>query len=131
MLAVRTMEPAEAATLFCESPPLPGMTPTEWEFWCEQPSFLALVAERDGGLAGFAIAESHPQKVQVLTMAGDVGTCHVLLGCLVRRAGERDVGVWCPAARSDVLEMIESMGFALQINEVEDRLSFLYHPLPG
>jgi hypothetical protein len=128
MIAVRTMEPGEAATLFCESPPLPGMTPTEWELWCEQPSFLALVAERDGGLAGFAIAESHPQKVQVLTMAGDVGTCRVLLGCLVKRTGERELSVWCPAARSDVREMIEGMGFALQIpNDFEDPPSFLYH----
>jgi hypothetical protein len=132
MLAVRTMEPAEAATLFCESPPLPGMTPTEWELCCGQPSFLALVAEWDGGLAGFAIAESHPQKVQVLTMAGSVGTCRVLLGRLVKRAGERDISVWCPIAHSDLLEMIEGMGFALQIpNDFEGRMSFLYHPLPA
>jgi hypothetical protein len=64
-------------------------------------------------------------------MAGNVGTCRVLLGCLVKRAGERDISVWCPAAQSDILEMIEGMGFALQIpNDFEGRLSFLYHPLP-
>jgi hypothetical protein len=132
MLAVRTMDPAEAATLFCENPPLPGMTPTEWESRCEQPSFLALVAERSGGLAGFAIAESHPQKVQVLTMEGTVGTCRVMLGCLVKRAGERDISVCCPLAHSDLLEMIEGMGFARQVlDDFEGRRSFLFHPLTG
>jgi hypothetical protein len=132
MLAVRTLEPAEAATLFCESPPLPGMTPTQWELCCAQSSFLALVAELGGGLAGFAIAESHPQKVQVLTMAGNIDTCHVLLCCLVKRAGERDISICCPVAQSDILEMIEGMGFALQLpNDFEGRMSFLLHPLTG
>jgi hypothetical protein len=65
-------------------------------------------------------------------MAGDVGTCRALLGYLVKRAGERDVGVWSPAARSDVQEMIEGMGVALQIpNDFKGRPSFCYHLLPG
>jgi hypothetical protein len=50
----------------------------------------------------------------------------------VKRAGERDVGVWCPVAQSDILEMIEGLGFAVQSpNDFEGRLSFLYHPLSG
>jgi hypothetical protein len=35
-------------------------------------------------------------------------------------------------AQSDILGMIEGMGFVLQIpNDFEGRLSFLYHLLPG
>jgi hypothetical protein len=132
MLAVRTMDPTEAATLFCEDPPLAGMTTAQWEACCKQQCFLALAAERDGGLAGFAIAESHPWVVRVLGMEGDARTCRVLLGCLVKRAGERDISVCCPVAQSDILEMIEAMGFSLQIpDDPEGRLSFLYHPLPN
>jgi hypothetical protein len=73
---------------------------------------LALVAELDGSLAGFALAESSPQVLRVHTLEGPADACRLLLDRLVRAAGERDVSCWYRVSCTAQHRLLEGRGFA-------------------
>lgn len=85
-------------------PPLTG---------AEEQQFIAFAAERDGELAGFVVAESHPRVVRIVGLEGQAEACRPLLARLQRLAGERYLSVLRPDDR-DVRRVIEERGFALQ-----------------
>jgi hypothetical protein len=88
---------------------------------------LAFVAKEEERAVGLALAESHPGRVHVFVLEGTTDACRLLLERLVRLAGERDVSVWCPAARLDVRELLEQRGFArLAQGDFVGRPSYLY-----
>ena len=127
MLSIHPVDLSDALELFCESPPLEGMTPTQCAAFCRRRCLVAFAAERDDNLVGFAVAESDPNGVAVLNLEGDIDACRLLLGRLVRLAGERDVTSWCPADRPDVVELLEARGFSRECrDDFLARPSFLY-----
>src|SRR5215470_1597462 len=111
MLVVRSVDPAEALPLFWDIPPWSRITRSQWGTFCKRRALVALAAEQDGELAGFAVAGSRPGLVHILNLEGGTDACRRLLGRLVMVAGERDMSGWCPAARADVREMLEDRGF--------------------
>jgi hypothetical protein len=73
---------------------------------------LVLAAEDEAGeLAGLAVAASKSRLVRVLVLDGDPEVCRLLLGRLVRQAGERDVAGWFPVRRTDLFGVLEDRGF--------------------
>ena len=72
----------------------------------------ALVAERDGELMGFAVAESCPRALHILDLEGDTKACRLLLDRMVMLAGERDMTAWLPLGRPDLHRMVRRLGFA-------------------
>jgi hypothetical protein len=111
MLTIRSVDPARAVPVFLGIPDDGSLTPAEWDALCKERGLLALAAERDGELVGFAIAESHPQGVPIFNLEGDSHTCRLLLDRLTRLAGERNVSAWVPIDRPDVRRMVERRGF--------------------
>ena len=127
MLVVRSVDPAEALPLFWDIPPWSRITPSQWGAFCKRRALVALAAEQDGELAGFAVAESRPGVVHILNLEGGTDACRRLLGRLVMVAGERDMSGWCPAARPDVREMLEGRGFEPEgEDDILGRPSHLY-----
>src|SRR5215831_8797137 len=111
MLVIRSVDPAEALPLFWDIPPSARIRPSRWRSFCKRLGVVALAAEEDGELAGFAVAESNPRVVHFLNLEGGTDACRLLLTRLVMLAGERDMSGWCPAVRTDVLKMLEDRGF--------------------
>lgn len=125
MLVIDKVNPADALALLGESPPFAKAL---WNKWLRDKTLLAFIAEQDDMPVGLAIAESHPHVLHVITLEGDSFPCRLLLDRLVRRAGERDVSVWCPADRIDIQAMLDGLGFARQYgDDWQGRPSFLYH----
>jgi hypothetical protein len=128
MLTLRAINPTRAIASFCETPPLTGLTSEQFQAFCQRRGLLAFAAEEDGILAGFAIAESQPGGVHVLSLEGDKKACHLLLERLVQLAGERDMTVWCPTTHDYVLDLLEGRGFVRRRqDDFQGRPSFLYH----
>jgi len=127
MLTIRTLDPAHAFALLGTSPLVEGIDQEFWEPWSRGGTLLALVVEEAERGVGLALADSHPRLVQVFTLEGTADACRLLLERLVRAAGERDVSVWCPAARTDVRQLLERKGFARQVGgDLLGRPSYLY-----
>ena len=128
MLVLHPVDLADAIALFCEDPPLSAMTPTQCAAFCKERGLLGFAAEEDGELAGFAVAESHPRRLEVLNLEGTAPACRLLLHRLVLLAGERDVSGWFPAGRPDVLRMVEEVGFRRQFrDDSQGRPAYLYY----
>ena len=124
MLTVRPLHPTAALARLGAPAPEEEL----WDRWCRDGTLLAFLAEEAGMAVGLALAESQPRRVHVFIVEGTTDACHLLLGRLVRLAGERDVSVWCPAARIDVRELLEQNGFACQARgDFQGRPSYLYH----
>ncbi len=70
ILTIRAVDPFAVIDIVCQYPPLPSMTPTQRRAYCKRRGLLALSAEEDGVPAGYAVAESDPREVQVLTPEG-------------------------------------------------------------
>jgi len=102
---------------------LAGLGLANAETFCRQLGLVGLVAEREGDLAAFAVAESHPRVLHVANLEGEPDASRLLLVRLMRLAGERDVSVCCSVERQDLQEVIEEMGFAQQH---QDRHSCYY-----
>jgi hypothetical protein len=111
LLTIHRLDTSDAVTLFCETPPEPGMTPSEVRSFCEDAGLLAFAVEDDGRLAGLALARSGPKALLVLAVEGHEEAVRLLLERLVRLAGERDVCAWCAGSRDDLREMLEARGF--------------------
>src|SRR5438132_9867205 len=128
MLTIRKLDPVQSVPALWGLPPSAGWSPIGWEYFCQRLGILAFVAEgEDGGMAGFAVAESHPHLVQILNLEGNTDACRALLERLVRLAGERNMNCWCPTARRDVQSMLEARAFArLYEGEFQDRPSLMY-----
>jgi hypothetical protein len=103
------------------------MTPLSWEDYCQEKGLSALVAERDGELVGFAVAESSPRVLYILNLEGDTPACRLLLDSLVLLAGERDMTGWLPLDRPDLHRMAQRLGFVQsQEGDFQGRPSCLY-----
>jgi hypothetical protein len=127
MLVIRSVDPAEALPLFWDIPPSARIRPSRWRSFCQRLGVVALAAEEDGELAGFAVAESNARVVHFLNLEGGTDACRLLLTRLVMLAGERDMSGWCPAARPDVREMLEDRGFDREAqDDIQGRPSHLY-----
>ncbi|MFO0845813.1 MAG: hypothetical protein U0797_26095 [Gemmataceae bacterium] len=111
MLVLHRFNPADVAALLPGVPGQAGMTPAEWEAYCDERGLLAFAAEEDGELVGLALAESGPQAVHVLAADGRPDACRLLVERLVRLAGERDVTAWCPEDKGDLRETLRGLGF--------------------
>ena len=127
MLVIRRVDPAEALAMFWDIPPSARIRPSRWRSFCKRLGVVALAAEQDGEVVGFAVAESNPRVVHFLNLEGGADACSLLLNRLVMLAGERDVSGWCPAARPDVREMLEGRGFEPEgEDDILGRPSYLY-----
>jgi hypothetical protein len=127
MLVIRSVDPAEALPLFWDIPPSARIRPSRWRSFCKRLGVVALAAEEDGDLLGFAVAESNARVVHFLNLEGGTDACRLLLTGLVMLAGERDMSGWCPAARPDVRKMLEGRGFEPEgKDDVGGRPSYLY-----
>jgi hypothetical protein len=111
MLVIRQVDLTAAPPVLWGSLHAGGLTLTGWAALCRERGLIAFAAEQDGRFAGYAVAESTPRLVRILNLEGGLRPCRLLLERLVRLAGERDVGGWFPAGRTDVLEMLERRGF--------------------
>jgi L-amino acid N-acyltransferase YncA len=89
------------------------MTLAEWETYCQRRGVMVLAAEEEGDLAGWAVAESCPQRLHIRTLEGDRAACRLLLNRLVMAAGERDLSGWVPLDRPDLRRMFRRLGFVL------------------
>ncbi len=112
MLAINSVDPVEAIPLFLCLPH--GPLPADWPSFCEESGLLALAAEQDGELVGFAIAQSYPRSLHILSVEGNLRICRSLLGRLVKLAGERNMSSWCPAERRNVCKILKGLGFTRQ-----------------
>ena len=128
MLVIRKVDPSFAVGLCTESLTAEDMTPGQCEAFCQEKGLVALAAERDDDLAGFAVAESSPKAVHFLMLEGDSATCRILLDRLVRLAGERDVSGWCPVGCGNIRKLLEERGFTrTQRSRFLGCPCFLYH----
>src|SRR5947209_7632985 len=127
MLTIRPLHPTAALALLGARPADEGIEKECWDRWSLDGTLLAFVAREDAMAVGLALAESRPRWVHVFLLEGTTDAGHLLLERLVRSAGERDVSVWCPAARMDVRELLEQRGFArLAQGDFLGRPSYLY-----
>jgi hypothetical protein len=110
MLEVRLVDAAKAVPLFWDFDDAQP-DPSSWEGYCRERGLSALVAECDGELMGFAVTASCPRFLHVLDLKGDTSACGVLLGRLVKLAGERDMTAWLPLGRPELHRMVRRLGF--------------------
>jgi hypothetical protein len=104
-----------------------GMSPTQWDAYCEEKGLLAFAAEEEGDLVALSMAESVPQALHVVSIEGRPDACHLLLEKFVRLAGERDVTAWCPRGNDDLSRMLEELGFAwMHAAGIGGRTSYFY-----
>jgi hypothetical protein len=121
MLCIRSVDPPIAVLFIGQEPLLSGlMTPAEWAAYCKSRGVIVLVAEEEGTLVGWAVAESFPRCLEVLRIEGDTETCRLLLGHLVRAAGERDISGPAPLDRPDLSRLFERLGFVRSGNGLCD-----------
>jgi hypothetical protein len=111
---IRMVDAVEALPVFWDILPVVGRMPPDWAAFCRARGFVALAAEEAEELVGFAVAESQPQVLHVLSLEGSLAVCRLLLGRLVRAAGERDLSGRFPASRADLLALLEATGFTRQ-----------------
>jgi hypothetical protein len=111
MLVICRVEPAEVVSMLWASRASAGRKRSQWQAYCDRRALMAFVAERDGVLAGLAVAQSRPRAVHILNLEGGDEACRLLLARLIRLAGERHVRAWCPAARAGLRALFEESGF--------------------
>ena len=109
MLTVHDLEPADAAQLFPGG--LADIDRARWEAGCAAGKYLVFAAQRDEDPVGFAVAESHPCGLVALALEGGGGATRLLLERVIRAAGERDVGVFCPAGQTGLRDLLLGRGF--------------------
>ncbi len=112
MLTLRRLDPADAVVLLTGGYPTETMTESQWDALCQERGLLAFATEVAGKVTGFALAESHPPVVHVQHLEGDKDSCRVLLGQLLRQAGERDLSGWFAVERADIHRILFGMGFS-------------------
>lgn len=128
MLVIHNLDPVKAIPLLMCQPTEDGPLPSRWPAFCKEHGLLALAAEQDGDVVGFAVAESHPRVLHVLDLEGDTHVCRRLLGQLVRLASERDVTGWFPVERRDVRKMLRRWGFRRRSRaSLQGRSLYFYH----
>jgi hypothetical protein len=74
VLVIRSVEPAKFVPVFWGVPQCCGMKPLRWHAYCKVRGLLALAAVQNADLVGFAVAESVPDVVHILSLVGDAGT---------------------------------------------------------
>jgi hypothetical protein len=111
MLVIRIVDPARSVPVFWGLEDMPANATVLWEAFCRQRGLVALAAEQEGELVGFAVAESHPQVLCIFNLEGDTRICLRLLSRLVRLAGERDLAAWLPLDRTDLRRLTQQLGF--------------------
>jgi hypothetical protein len=127
VVVIRRVDPAQSLPIFWELPACGGMTPTRWNAYCKNRGLVTLAAEQETTLVGYAVAQSRPNLVHVLSLVGDTDTCRLLLDRLVRTAGERDMSVWCPIGQVDVRQLLRRLGFVRGAKgHFQGRPSYLY-----
>src|SRR5205085_243007 len=107
MLKVCPLDPLTLPGPAGESP-WPGLG---WEAFCWWRGLVAYAAVDGRACVGWALAESHPRSVDVLQLRGGPGAVRLLLGRLVRSAGEREVSLVCPEDRQDIAALLGEYGF--------------------
>jgi hypothetical protein len=128
VLVIRQVNPATALPAFWGASPSCGVKPAHWDAFCKHRGYFTFVAERDGDQVGFAVAESHPNVLNVINLEGDARVCRRLLERLVMVAGERNMSGWFPIARKDVRLMLEKLGFTRRDkSKFQGVPSYLYH----
>ncbi len=110
MVVIRRVDAVKAVPLFWGIGDAPS-APLCWEDYCQEKGLSALVAEHQGELAGFAVAESQPRALHILNLEGDTPVCRLLLNRLVMLAGERDMTGWFPLDRPDLHQLARHLGF--------------------
>lgn len=110
MLAVFHLNITDVTSKFCQFPG-DGVEWTGWNAFCRERGLFALVADADGTPVGLTVAESTPEVVRFLALEGNAAACSLLLERLLRMAGERDVGGWCPTDRYDLRGLLDGAGF--------------------
>lgn len=125
MVFIRSVDPVKAVPQLLCTFIEDGQLPPEWTSFCKERGLVVLVAEAEGELLGFTIAESHPNVVHVLSLEGDDLVCHLLLQRVARLAGERNLSGWFPIDQATVLARPEWQGFTRHcLADIEGRLSF-------
>jgi hypothetical protein len=110
---IRTVDPPTTALLFGGlSPVIDAVRPGEWAAYCKSRGIVALVAEVEEDLIGWAVAGSCPHRLHIRGLEGGTAVCRLLLDRLVRAAGERDLSGWAARDRADVRRMFRRLGFA-------------------
>jgi hypothetical protein len=128
MVTIHHLDPVKAIPILMCQPTADGPLPARWPAFCKEHGLLALAAEQDGAVVGFAVAESNPQVLHVLGLEGDTHVCRRLLGQLLRLASERDVTGWFPIERTDLRKMLRRWGFRRRRRaQLQGRRLCLYH----
>ena len=110
MATVHSLKLADAIALF-QGVVSSGEVPADWEKERERGGFFGLGVFDQEELTGFALAESHPSLVHALCVDGTPDACRLLINKLSMMAGERNLNVWVPLARGDVIDYVKSRGF--------------------
>lgn len=111
MLVIRAVDPARSVPIFWGMEDMPANATSLWDTFCRLRGLVAFAAEQEGELAGFAVAESHPEVLCIFNLEGDTDTCRHLLSRLVRMAGERDLAAWLHLERTDLHRLAQHLGF--------------------
>jgi L-amino acid N-acyltransferase YncA len=127
MLSIRTVDPSAAVILNGDLPLTDYLSPGGWEAYCKDQGVFVLVAEEEGDLVGWAVAESSPRCLYILRIEGDTDACRLLLGKLVRVAGERDLGGWVAHDRPAVRRLFQRLGFVRGGNGFRDGIPSVFY----
>jgi hypothetical protein len=128
MSVIGSVDPAKFVPIFWGVEGYASRTPGRWDAYCKKRGLVAFAAAQEAHLVGFAVAESHPNVVHVLSLVGDTDTCRVLLNRLVMAAAERDMSVWCPIGQADVRQLLRRLGFVRETKgQFQGRPSYLYY----
>ena len=110
-MVVHMVDPVLSIPRFSGLAEFINLPPMAWDFLCQTRGLVALAAEQDEELMGFAVAESIPQVLHILTLKGDPNCCRLLLQRLVMLAGECDVSGWFPLDQAEVRKVLKRLGF--------------------
>jgi hypothetical protein len=126
MPAVHALAPSDLLILLGEQS-FASIDTVDAEPVCRDLGLFGFVARENGRWAGHAIARSRPDAVIVAQMKGSTRVCLLLLKQLVRRAGERELAVWCSAKRSKLCQVLARMGFhRMYATRFEKTPTYLY-----
>jgi hypothetical protein len=114
MPVIHDLDPVQGASACREMAQDMCMTPQQWQDYCQRRGVLAVVAEQDGVLVGWAVAESGARFLHVRRLEGHPQACRLLLDRLVRLAGERDLTGWVWADRPELQRLFVRLGFVRQ-----------------
>jgi len=124
MLSIRTVDPITASLIFGN---LPLLADDGWEAYVKRCGVMALAAEEEGNLVGWAVAESCPHRLHILGIEGDTETCQMLLDRLVKAAGERDLSGWLARDRPDIRQLFKRLGFFKGRSGISDGVPSVFY----